>query len=366
MNTRCASLLVGLILLLTPGLTSPSTLTGYPAAPALALDDEPLASLDPVQGLIQVQAYADDPADMASWQTVTERLLIGLGDRIRTDGAGLAYLTFFEGVEVEIGPNTLVIVSTLELPTEDNDTVNVTLDMLVGSALSTVDMVLDPEDRFEIHTPGATAVVRGTCWWTVVAPDGSATFNTEDGIVGIISHEPVIVIAAVPEPGEEPGVGEEAVRVVDMGMALEPGIVMRADREGIMEEMGEPFKVPARPRLAALAQPDCGDGICRPRERFTCRVDCLDTVEMPACGDGVCDLAAGEDLLLCPSDCAPHLSDWCGDGICDYNECFITCPLDCELGTYFMPAKPELCCNGFCDPTESALSCPDDCYSGTP
>src|SRR3990172_4268345 len=92
-----------------------------------ALRQNPLATLNPVQGLIQ---YRPANADPAAWRTVTDRILVGQGDFIRTDALGLAELTFFEGLLTEILPNTVVMVSELAQP--DQDSYQVTLDMLVG------------------------------------------------------------------------------------------------------------------------------------------------------------------------------------------------------------------------------------------
>ncbi|MBN1563380.1 MAG: hypothetical protein JXA10_06055, partial [Anaerolineae bacterium] len=91
----------------------------------------PLATLDPVSGLVQHQTAFANPQDPAAWQTVIAPLLVNEGDRIRTDAAGLAYLTFFEGIQTEIRANTFVVVSTLDLPADGS--VNISLDVLVGA-----------------------------------------------------------------------------------------------------------------------------------------------------------------------------------------------------------------------------------------
>ena len=67
-----------------------------------------IAALDPVQGLIQWRS-ADSTED--TWTTVTRAQLVQEGDWIRTDNLGLAYLTFFEGIETEILPDTVVRVA---------------------------------------------------------------------------------------------------------------------------------------------------------------------------------------------------------------------------------------------------------------
>jgi alpha-galactosidase len=52
------------------------------------------------------------------------------------------------------------------------------------------------------------------------------------------------------------------------------------------------------------------------------------------CGDGAC--AAGEDCLLCPTDCACA----CGDGLCTFGEHCAVCPGDCDCET--LAATPPM------------------------
>ncbi|MBN1679776.1 MAG: FecR domain-containing protein [Anaerolineae bacterium] len=380
--TRCIPLLIGFAVLLAPAVTALPVLAGYAPAPGpvAAQASGSLASLDPVQGLIQHQTAFENPQDPQSWHTVTQRILVGEGDRIRTDSVGLAYLTFFEGIQTQIGQSTLVVVSTLVLPEGDNGTVNVSMDVLVGNTFASVNAALNPGDRFEIHTPTASAVVRGTEWWTVVTPEGNATFAAERGLVNIIPHTSQIrpdtvqppIAAAPPPPGEEAvTAAEETAPAAAVPLnerfatvyELSDGVSLFTNRSGTINRFGIDFEPPRRPRESALARPLCGNGVCNVRETITCPLDCPDSLTLEDCGDGVCDTEAREDLLICPQDCAPKTGESCGDGTCDLNESGITCPDDCEPAQYFSPAAPELCGNGLCDATESALTCPADCAS---
>lgn len=342
----------------------------FPAAAQSA----PLASLDPVSGLVQYQTAHDDPQDPAAWQTLSGPVLAGEGDRIRTDSAGLAYLTFFEGIQTEIRANTLVVVSTLVLAAEDP--LNVSLDVLVGTTFTTIDAALGPNDRFEIHTPGATAAVRGTRWWTFVEPNGDATFATEAGRVDIFLHR---FLAAAPAVGEAPDVAAGEAPAEDSAPegAAPPAAAARpraaasvgaggfvgVSRAGTRLADARVTTLPSRERLPIrkLAPASCGDGVCRPVERRLCPVDCVNRAELTACGDGVCDPDAGESLLVCGTDCGPFAGESCGDGSCDADESGLTCPADCSADQYFSPVNTALCGNGVCDPTESALRCPADC-----
>jgi hypothetical protein len=339
---------------------------------------DPIATLDPVQGFVQRQPADADPRVLSNWETVTERTPVAEGDRIRTDGAGLAFLTFFEGAQTEIRPSSLVVVSTLDLPETDEDDFDVTLDVLVGHAISSVDVALDSGDRFEVHTPGATAVVRGTRWWTRVTPAGECLFGANEGTVYVIPHAPPDE-RLQPEEAEEPPVGAApdqaeappaaaAAPMPASAVEMPAGMGMALGWTGQVMQMSAALvedRAPA-PAVAPLVPATCGDGICAPEETDLCKIDCPFNFPLAACGDGECNPAQGEDLVICPADCGPWTGDTCGDGACDPRESGLTCPTDCPADQYFAPMDPAICGNGTCDVTESALSCPADCSRTAP
>jgi hypothetical protein len=300
------------------------------------------------------------------------------GDRIRTGSGGLAYLTFFEGVEIEILDSTLMVVSTLVLPDSDDVAFDISVDVLVGTTISTIDAILDPDDRFEVHTPNATVAVRGTRWWTIVLPTGETAFATERGEVTVIPHGRSdeaaggTATAPAPVPDEEDTTQEPAMSAIPAPEmeSLEAGSAFFASQDGTVTEFLADVTFPERPARASivvsLVAADCGNGICRLGEAESCPVDCLDQVTFPGCGDGVCAVEQGEDLLVCATDCGPWPGDSCGDGTCDADESGLTCPSDCARDRYFGPVRPEDCGNNTCDPTESGLTCPSDCALSLP
>lgn len=306
----------------------------------IAQQGDYIATLEPLQGLVQHQTASDNPHDRAQWQTVTDVLVLSEGDRVRTDSQGQAVITFFEGIESVVSESSLVVVSTLALPETADDAVDISLDVLVGVTITGISAALDPQDRFEIHTPAATAAVRGTEWWTHVLPDGSVMLVALDGEVGVIMNH-------------DPGV----THMVSAGSAME--MTPQGDAEEMtMEAMPMPAPMAAAVPVP-LAGPGCGDGVCAAAE--TCAVDCLDRATLTSCGDALCDPDQGEDLFVCPSDCAPFAGQQCGSGTCDPDESSLTCAQDCTRGEYFQPVAPDLCGNTICDATESALTCAADC-----
>jgi hypothetical protein len=239
-----------------------------------------VASLDPVQGLVQVRAAGASEDD---WQTITARQLVSEGDAIRTDDVGLAYLVFFEGVETEIRPLSQVEVTHLAVEEvgAEVDRFDITLDVLVGVTLNRIERAVEMDSSYMVRAPGATMVVRGTEFFASVDPLG-------DTRVGVLTGE-VIVRGVTPE-GEE--IGE---------VAIQPGQQMAVSVLGIFGPVEELEPLPPLPP-AEPASRTCGDGECQPGELETCPEDC---VELAACGDGLCDPDRDENPVSCPLDCVP-------------------------------------------------------------
>ncbi|MBI5961274.1 MAG: FecR domain-containing protein [Chloroflexi bacterium] len=340
-----------------------------------------VASLEPIQGLIQHQTAQDDPQDRTSWRTINEIIPVSEGDRIRTAQAGRAYLTFFEGIEVEIDDNTLIVVSTMLPPQDEQAAFSLTLDVLVGTVIVDAQQALSQGDRLEIYTPGATAAVRGTRWWVAVTPLGETVFAVERGLVEIIPHEREPIIeqavgaAAAPAEQEDSAGGAAAVpgpetdnppaaaAAFEEFLELSPGMGLLTDRYGAVLEQQQDIQFPAvrsRAPELPLALASCGDGICADDENAAiCAPDCV--LNLATCGNTICEPEQGEDMLLCAADCGPWAGDSCGNAICDPDESGLTCAADCAPDDYFDPINPAQCGNALCDSTESALSCPEDC-----
>jgi hypothetical protein len=246
---------------------------GFVFAGVTHADD--VASLDPLQGLVQHR-----PAEAAedAWETVAVRRLVGEGDWIRTNAEGLATATFFEGVEADIWPNTLVQVSQLDLRDETHFVVSV--DLTVGEMLSRVEGIAGSGSSYEVHTPNAVVAVRGTEFWVRVLPEGVTEVTVVSGLVSVIGLNP---------DGE-----------VISEMAVEAGFQVTVSPAGAASPVGEIVTLPEPPPPAPVAPATCGDGICAERE--DCPLDCQ---EFPGCGDAECDLSIGEDVVTCMADCVP-------------------------------------------------------------
>jgi YVTN family beta-propeller protein len=100
------------------------------------------------------------PAGAEDWQNVPMRQEVKVGDRARTGPSAAARLVYFEGTVTELGPQTGILVQRLEPSATGN--IITTLVQSAGTALHRVVGLVDPAARFEVETPAATALIRGT------------------------------------------------------------------------------------------------------------------------------------------------------------------------------------------------------------
>jgi hypothetical protein len=85
---------------------------------------------------------------------------VQVGDRARTGPGAAARLVYFEGTSTELGPETGILIQRLERTAEGN--LITRLFQAAGTTLNRVVRLADPAAHFEVETPAATALVRGT------------------------------------------------------------------------------------------------------------------------------------------------------------------------------------------------------------
>lgn len=242
-----------------------------------AQDGANVAALDPLQGMVQWRA-----AESEGWVTLAGPQVVAVGDRVHTGSQGLAVLVFFEGVEVEILPNSVLVVDDLAVAeAESGGPFTVSLGVLAGDTLHRVDRALDTESQYMVYTPSAIVAVRGSEFWASAYPMGETVVRAIEGAVQV---------SAVDPQGQR-----GASATLDAGEAV----------LAVGGELGDVFPVddlPLYPPDLPLAPVTCGNGICEDAEANagSCPADCLMYSD---CGDGICDLIEGENAMVCPSDC---------------------------------------------------------------
>lgn len=95
-------------------------------------------------------------------------------------------LTFFEGTSIRLEPGTSLEIERIDYT--DGRPVTIVLRQWIGRTWSSIVKMTDSGSQYEIRTPSASAVVRGTLFLTEVDEDGTTTVLTKEGLVSVIAQ----------------------------------------------------------------------------------------------------------------------------------------------------------------------------------
>jgi len=124
------------------------------------------------------------------WQKGVDGMVLEAGARVRTATDAHAMLTFFEGSTIRLEPNTDIEVQQIEHIEVQSTTI--ILKQWVGRTWSRVVKMTGPGSHYEIRTPSAYALVRGTLFMTEVDEGGATTVQTVEGLVAVGAQTAVL------------------------------------------------------------------------------------------------------------------------------------------------------------------------------
>lgn len=140
----------------------------------------------------------------AAFAAAADGDVIGEGDRARTDANGAGIINFFDGSSLTLDPNTEIGVAAID---ERSSGVIASFTQAVGRTWSSVHKQ-GGTPRYEIKTPAATAVVRGTAFEIIVRPDGFTTVRVSEGTVAVTAQGVTVLVRAgfetIITPGQPP------------------------------------------------------------------------------------------------------------------------------------------------------------------
>jgi len=129
--------------------------------------------------------------------------VLNAGDRVRTAEQSHAVVTFLDASTIELEPGTIVTV--VQTTATQSGTITIELQQSIGRTWSSVQRVLRSDSKFELRTPAATAVVRGTGFVTDVQISGATTVTTVDGSVEVSAQTQTVVVPAGSLTTVQPG-----------------------------------------------------------------------------------------------------------------------------------------------------------------
>jgi len=117
---------------------------------------------------------------------------LAAGDTITTGANESAKLTFFDGSVMEIKANSEILIN--ELSTASTGSTTVSLMQQVGSTINRIEKLVDSSSKYEVETPAASAVVRGTIFDLLVQENGDTTVKSEQGSVSFTASDVTVTV----------------------------------------------------------------------------------------------------------------------------------------------------------------------------
>jgi len=139
----------------------------------------------------------------AAFARVPDGQVLNAGDRVRTAEQSHAVVTFLDASTIELEPGTIVTV--VQTTATQSGTITIELQQSIGRTWSSVQRLLRADSKFELRTPAATAVVRGTGFVTDVLISGATTVTTVDGSVEVSAQTQTVVVPAGSLTTVQPG-----------------------------------------------------------------------------------------------------------------------------------------------------------------
>ncbi len=156
--------------------------------PLVTMPDQ--ATVHGISGVVEIAAAGGE------WQLAGEGTRIAASDRLRTGRLSQATLTFYDGSAAALGPLTEITVETLNALLPEAGFRTVVLSQQSGSSTHTVDHRGDAGSRYEVRTPNASGVARGTRFTVDVADGRPARYTVSEGRVDVSGGGRTVPVAA--------------------------------------------------------------------------------------------------------------------------------------------------------------------------
>jgi hypothetical protein len=169
---------IGLVLIIVSAFSINSFMS-----PSPALADG--CTLSIISGNVEISGQAGS-------QSGTNGMTLNAGTRVKTGTDSSALLTFFDGSTVELKSDTEIEITRLE--SDNGKAVTIVLKQWVGRTWSTVVKMADKGSRYQIDTPSAVALVRGTQFLVDVDETGRTVEHTTQGLVSISANGEEVLV----------------------------------------------------------------------------------------------------------------------------------------------------------------------------
>jgi len=196
--------------------------TPVPTAVALEAPDPQTAALNEPHGVVEVQASD------GTWTKVQAGTMVKAGQRVHTGALSRVILTFYDGSQARLGPNSEVSIDALDAQKSGPRVVALT--QWVGESDHDVATSSDAGSRYEVNTPSGTGKAKGTVFHVFVSTTLLVRFDVDEGAVEVTSLNVTVVVVA----------GQSTIIVA--GQAPQPP-VFHISGEGEVERIGATWRI---------------------------------------------------------------------------------------------------------------------------
>jgi len=158
----------------------------------------PECTLSILNGTVEVQEPGSD-----NWEQAVNGMFLITGTYARTAVESHAMLTFFEGSTITLDSDTTIEIRQLDFNEKQSTTI--ILKQWLGRTWSRVVKMVESGSYYEVETPSAIAVVRGTQFLIEVDDAGATRLNTTEGLVSVIAQGEEVYVSAGQQTTVEPG-----------------------------------------------------------------------------------------------------------------------------------------------------------------
>ncbi|MGQ0600155.1 MAG: DUF5666 domain-containing protein, partial [Anaerolineales bacterium] len=185
------------------------------AVPTVTAPNPETAALQNANGNVEVQASD------GTWQTASNGATVKAGQRVRTGALSGVTLAFYDGSRARLGPNSEVVVDTLN--TQKSGARVIALTQVSGESDHEVAKASDPSSQYTVATPSGTGSAQGTAFHVSVTTinirfdvsEGAvAVSNVNVTVIVIAGHSTVIIIGQPPTPPMPRITGEGQVQEI--------------------------------------------------------------------------------------------------------------------------------------------------------
>ncbi len=180
-----------------------------------------------VQGVAKLRHAQRD-----EWIALKPEMILQAGDRVMTGPHARISVLFADGSSLQIGENSEVVFDVLSA-FQGKGMLDTQIHLQRGRLENQVVPLIDPKSRYEIHTPAAVTVVRGTAFRVrIVDPSGGMRTEVNEGRVGVSAQGESLDLSpgegVQVMPGDTPGAPHRLLPKADLN-----GLVMNQSAQSL-------------------------------------------------------------------------------------------------------------------------------------